>query len=92
MSHENVDASASIDARDRRRRASVVTPKTHPRACVSLCVSLVPRTGTHRHAPFRLALRDMGEYGSVRGANPDGPYWARTSDLRLVEPALSQLS
>jgi hypothetical protein len=21
-----------------------------------------------------------------------GPYWARTSDLRLVEPALSQLS
>jgi hypothetical protein len=22
----------------------------------------------------------------------DGPYWARTSDLRLVEPALSQLS
>jgi hypothetical protein len=27
----------------------------------------------------------------ARGAGY-GPYWARTSDLRLVEPALSQLS
>jgi hypothetical protein len=26
------------------------------------------------------------------GAFASGPYWARTSDLRLVEPALSQLS
>jgi hypothetical protein len=26
------------------------------------------------------------------GVVADGPYWARTSDLRLVEPALSQLS
>jgi hypothetical protein len=30
--------------------------------------------------------------GAVRSGTGDGPYWARTSDLRLVEPALSQLS
>jgi hypothetical protein len=28
----------------------------------------------------------------VEQLDGDGPYWARTSDLRLVEPALSQLS
>ena len=38
----------------------------------------------------------LAEADSYRSANArnfvNGPYWARTSDLRLVEPALSQLS
>jgi hypothetical protein len=32
------------------------------------------------------------ENPAICGAFLCGPYWARTSDLRLVEPALSQLS
>jgi hypothetical protein len=40
------------------------------------------------------ALKKTPDDGSPAGAGPlsDGRYWARTSDLRLVEAALSQLS
>jgi hypothetical protein len=37
-------------------------------------------------------VRNAGSCEAVRGRSPDGRYWARTSDLQLVELALSQLS
>lgn len=51
-------------------------------------------TSDHSDAPdSAAALEPMNEVTrSVSGLPVSGPYWARTSDLRLVEPALSQLS
>jgi uncharacterized protein len=41
---------------------------------------------------LRLAMRFAKVCRTTQGAGFDGPCWARTSDLRLVEPALSLLS
>jgi hypothetical protein len=45
----------------------------------------------HNDAPRRNLWACAGMHRDAQ-RNGDGPYWARTSDLRLVEPALSQLS
>jgi hypothetical protein len=41
---------------------------------------------------FEMLLGRSGLGGGRVCRREDGPCWARTSDLRLVEPALSQLS
>jgi hypothetical protein len=54
----------------------------------------------HRHMARRAMVQTSVFSGIGSGSSADcgglrrddGPYWARTSDLRLVEPALSQQS
>jgi len=78
-------AVTSIGARGPAPKWPRSTIGMHPKRCIPICIPLAPRTATHPHARRRLATRNTDLYGQVRGANPDGPYWARTSDLRLVE-------
>jgi hypothetical protein len=54
--------------------------------------SRLPLAWRRKAPPLRLGMRFAGMRGPMRVAILDGPCWARTSDLRLVEPALSQLS
>jgi hypothetical protein len=55
------------------------------------CVGKAPRTRPHGPAT-QLPSAVCGALRSGARLIRYGPYWARTSDLRLVEPALSQLS
>src|SRR5215208_5687197 len=76
---------------------------SHSAGYATVCTTV---TCPQRPERCRTAVRSFAQRGAVSpqiegfvgngGAGPRkpgyGPYWARTSDLRLVEPALSQLS
>jgi hypothetical protein len=61
---------------------------------------MTPRSENTRHECFvvdasvSVKIAETAEMAEkqVRERSSDGRYWARTSDLRLVEAALSQLS
>ena len=71
-----------LGGRDRARQAAARQRRHQPGRV---------RAAQGQSARLSLAPRENGETRAPRGFR-DGRYWARTSDLRLVEAALSQLS
>jgi hypothetical protein len=83
-----------------RRRAATTGRKQRTQSCdrsAHVGASAVPQIGDFRSECFAATLSEespAGERSSrfFAASTTSGRYWARTSDLRLVEAALSQLS